>query len=164
MGFFENKKFTVTAISVLVILNLILIGLITTHQMKRGDHRHGDNDRRSAFLSKRLGFTADQTQQYEELRKEHRAEKKELQKQVDEMRKQVFQLSRSDQESSVVADSLTNEIGVLVAEMELDTYQYFTDIRAICTPEQLQKLDSLVQNMIRSRSSKKDDRRGSPRD
>ncbi len=163
MGYFENKKFTVTAISVLVILNLILIGLITTHQFKSGEHRRGDDDRRSAFLSKRLGFTDNQTQEYELLRKDHRAEKKAIQEQIDEKRREVFQLTRTQQASSVVADSLTDQIGTLVAEMELRTFEYFIDVREICTPEQLQRLDSLVQNMIRSRNSGDDDRKGPPR-
>jgi Spy/CpxP family protein refolding chaperone len=152
MGLFENKKFTLISISVLVILNLVLIGFITTSAFdKRDRNRKGGEDRRAEYIANQLGFSASQKQEYDSLNASHGRETKALQQKVDEKRRAMFRLTRSKDASFETADSLTAEIGLLVSDMELRTYEHISNVRALCTPQQLEKLDSLIQKMIRSR-------------
>ncbi|OAN61231.1 hypothetical protein A8B79_07115 [Balneola sp. EhC07] len=151
MGLFENKRFTIISISVLVLLNLILIGLVVGPKMGKRDRDQRDGDRRSAYIAKKLGFTEEQKQAYDSLNSSHRAETKALQQKVDDTRRRMFRLTQEEDVSVEAVDSLTNEIGILVSDMEFRTYEHISNIRALCTPEQLQELDSLVQRMIKSR-------------
>lgn len=159
MGLFENKRFTIIALSVLVILNLVLIGFIVNSTFdKRDRNRKGSDDRRAEYIAKKLGFSDSQKEAYDSLNTSHRAETDALQRSVNDMRREVFSLSRSGT-SPAIADSLTKEIGDLVSKMELRTYNHIINVRALCTPEQLETLDSLIQEMIKKRRPNKESSR-----
>lgn len=162
MGLFENKRFTIISISVLVLLNLILIGLVVGPELGKRDRDRRDGDKRSEYLAKKLGFSAEQKQTYDSLNTSHKTETKELQQKIDEKRREMFRLTRVDGVSIETVDSLTTEIGMLVSNMEFRTYEHISNIRALCTPEQLQELDSLVQRMIKSRRDREGDRKTPP--
>ncbi|MEP2446928.1 MAG: periplasmic heavy metal sensor [Balneola sp.] len=162
MGLFENKRFTIISISVLVLLNLILIGLVVGPELGKRDRDRRDGDKRSEYLAKKLGFSAEQKQTYDSLNTSHKTETKEIQQKIDEKRREMFRLTRVDGVSIETVDSLTTEIGVLVSNMEFRTYEHISNIRALCTPEQLQELDSLVQRMIKSRRDREGDRKTPP--
>ncbi|HCT52096.1 MAG TPA: hypothetical protein DF712_06505 [Balneola sp.] len=162
MGLFENKRFTIISISVLVLLNLILIGLVVGPELGKRDRDRKDGDRRRAYVEKELGFTKEQKQAYDSLNSSHRTETKALQQKIDEKRREMFRLTQLDDVSIETIDSLTTDIGTLVSNMELRTYEHISNIRALCTPEQLQKLDSLVQRMIKSKRDREGERKTSP--
>lgn len=164
MGLFENKRFTVVSISILVVLNLILIGLIIGPKLGKNDYDRRGGDRRSAYIAKKLGFTENQKDTYDSLNVSHRQETRTLQQKVDEKRREMFRLTQSKNASLEKADSLTHEIGLLVSDIEFRTYEHISNVRALCTPEQLVRLDSLVQRMIKARHSDERDSNGpSPR-
>ncbi|MEQ9090972.1 MAG: periplasmic heavy metal sensor [Balneola sp.] len=163
MGLFENKRFTIISISVLVLLNLILIGLVVGPELGKRDRDRRDGDKRSEYLAKKLGFSAEQKQTYDSLNTSHKTETKELQQKIDEKRREMFRLTRVEGVSTETVDSLTTEIGMLVSSMEFRTYEHISNIRALCTPEQLQELDSLVQRMIKSRRDRENDKKESSR-
>ena len=162
MGLFENKRFTILSISVLVLLNLILIGLVVGPELGKRDRDRRDGDKRSEYLAKKLGFSAEQKQTYDSLNTSHKTETKEIQQKIDEKRREMFRLTRVDGVSIETVDSLTTDIGVLVSNMEFRTYEHISNIRALCTPDQLQELDSLVQRMIKSRRDREGDRKTPP--
>lgn len=151
MGLFENKRFTIVSISVLVILNLVLIGLIIGPRFGKKDYNRKGEDRRSEFIARKLGFSSTQKQSYDSLNVRHRKETKMLQQRIDGKRREIFQLTRNKDASIEMADSLSSVIGTLVSDMEFRTYEHISNIRALCTEDQLQRLDSLVQQMIKSR-------------
>lgn len=134
MGLFENKRFTIISISVLVLLNLILIGLVVGPELGKRDRDRRDGDKRRAFVEKELGFTEEQKQAYDSLNSSHRTETKALQQKIDEKRREMFRLTQVDGVSIETVDSLTTEIGMLVSNMELRTYEHISNIRALCTP------------------------------
>jgi len=160
MGLFENKRFTVVSISILVVLNLILISLIIGPKLGKKEYNRGDGDRRSAYIAKKLGFTENQKEIYDSLNVSHRQETRALQQKVDQKRREMFRLTQSKNSPIEKADSLTSEIGFLVSDIEFRTYEHISNVRALCTPEQLVQLDSLVQRMIKARRSDDRDRNG----
>ena len=157
MSLFDNQRFTIVTISVLVILNLVLIGIIVGPKLVKTDHNRRNIDRRSAYMADKLGFSDNQREKYDSLNANHRQETRTLQKNIDEKRQMMFRLSQSSAISFEQADSLSDEIGGLVSDMELRTYEHISNIRALCSPQQLVKLDSLVQQMIKRRRSNQRD-------
>ncbi|CAN0019449.1 unnamed protein product, partial [Chrysoparadoxa australica] len=109
MGLFENKRFTIISISVLVLLNLILIGLVVGPELGKRDRDRRDGDKRSEYLAKKLGFSAEQKQTYDSLNTSHKTETKEIQQKIDEKRREMFRLTRVDGVSIETVDSLTTE-------------------------------------------------------
>ncbi|MFY0684762.1 MAG: periplasmic heavy metal sensor [Balneola sp.] len=158
MGLFENKRFTIVALSLLVVLNLVLIVFIASSTYQKKDRDYKDREgRRAEYIAKKLGFSDSQKQAYDSLNTIHGTETRALQNSINDKRRQVFSLSRSENNSPEIADSLASEIGFLVSEMELQTYKHIVNVRALCSPEQLQTLDSLIHAMIKSRRPQKDD-------
>lgn len=162
MGLFENKRFTVVSISILVILNLVLIGLIVGPRFGKKDHNRKGEDRRSEFVARKLGFSDTQKQSYDSLNTHHRKETKMLQQRIDGKRREMFKLTRNKDTSFEMADSLSSVIGILVSDMEFRTYEHISNVRALCTEDQLQRLDSLVQRMIKSHKPDDQDNREPP--
>lgn len=161
MGLFENKKFTIITISLLAILNVALVSVIVLHQVNRGGERK-TNDR-SRFFTERLDFTDEQIEQYDSLNAIHKEERNRFQRQINSTRRQFFRLSHSANFSSEQADSLTSEIGLLVSKMELNSFNYISGVRAICTPEQLNKLDTYLQERMRPKGSESDNKKSRER-
>ncbi len=140
-------------------LNLILIGLVVGPELGKRGHDRRDGDKRSEYLAKKLGLSEEQKRTYDSLNTNHRNETKALQQKIDEKRRRMFRLTQVNDVSVETVDSLTTEIGVLVSDMEFRTYEHISNIRALCTPEQLQELDSLVQRMIKSRRDREGDKK-----
>lgn len=153
MGLFANKRFTIVTISLLAILNIVLISVIVLHQAKR-DYSYNRGDR-SAVLADRLEFTEAQREQYRLLNANHKEERQNLQKKIEQTRRQFFMLSHQAKLSAEQADSLTSQIGTLVSKMERNSFNYISNVRAICTDEQLQKLDSYLERRMRGKNSSK---------
>jgi periplasmic protein CpxP/Spy len=53
-------------------------------------------------------------------------------------------------QKQVANDSTLHKIGILQAEIERITYNHFTDIRKICTPEQQPLLDNLLEKTVQN--------------
>jgi periplasmic protein CpxP/Spy len=64
-------------------------------------------------------------------------------------------------QKQVVNDSMLHNIGLLQEEIERITYNHFTDIRKICTPEQQPLLDNLLEKTVQNILMPKDKRRQS---
>lgn len=175
MGLLKNPKFTSWVIAILVILNLLTLGALVKFNLRSdftGERRHsrgdGDRDPITSIFSRRLNFTEEQRLQFSELRKNHYSAIRSVDQALEEKRKQLFALHKSDN-SEEELNELTLEIGTLFAEKEKMTFGHFAEMRAICTPEQLEAFDKLIQRLGQSRRrggpSGRDDRdRGRDRD
>ena len=154
MSFFENKKFTIATISILVVLNLVLISFLTIPELKnnRSKDRYRTYDH-AAYLAKKLEFTEAQTAELREVMSGHRTELNAVKKEMNAKRSELYAKLREPQDDSVSIEELTGEIGFLAGQIEQINFDYFMNVRALCSPEQLDKLDQLMRRMMKSRSS-----------
>jgi hypothetical protein len=131
---------------------------------KRSDKDRGPNAV-NAVLQEKVGFSETQMERVNELRKRHWENMRIL---FDENRKAKIDfytnLSKTDISDSLLQVAATR-IGNSHKAIDLQTFRNFRDVRALCTPAQLPKYDSLVPATIqkmwfpsrKGNSGKKDD-------
>ncbi|MEQ9264797.1 MAG: Spy/CpxP family protein refolding chaperone [Balneolaceae bacterium] len=162
MDFFKQKTFTSIAIAVLVILN---IGLVTFIMYPKFDNdRHRGSDGRGSnlieFISTELNFSDDQKAQLTTLAQAHRARVKDLQPLVDQKRRELFGLMKQDKDDTVDALALAKELGEAVAEIESSNFTFFYSIRALCTDDQKENFDELLEKIGNRRGGRSQQMRG----
>ena len=133
----------------LIIIGILLISniaLITTLVLKPGAKKGMRGDRFSmitTFLQNEIDFSKYQMQQYNSLNTEHRLKMKALFDQLKKDKEVQLKVLSAQQFN----DSAIIKTAVLFSNKQIDIetamLHHFKDIRAICTPQQLPKFDSL---------------------
>ena len=138
----KNKILLITVI----ILLLTNIAMLVFFLNKGGERRrpHGGREAMmTEFLKKEVGFTPLQLVQYDTLSKQHRATMKAS---FDKMRSSKEQQLK-DLGAGAFSDSAINiaatQSSAMQKDMELGMLKHIATIRALCTPEQQPKFDSL---------------------
>lgn len=111
------------------------------------------------YMANRVGFNEAQLKEYRTLLENHRTNKNELQRSIDSKRKELYDLLKVEGNHTKQVDSLAHEIGILSSQTEKASYQHFANIRAICTPEQLIKLDNMLNEAMHRRGIRDDSSR-----
>ena len=143
---FTQNRFLVLLVAVLLIANLGLMLYFFVFRHK-DDHR-GSSRPVSEFLQKELGFTADQTAKFQQLRDQHKEAIKPVMEEMKKLKDSLYTLLNTPQTNDSAVTMLTNRIGDKQKEWELMIFHHFQKVRAICDSSQLPKFDSLVHQMI----------------
>jgi uncharacterized glyoxalase superfamily metalloenzyme YdcJ len=135
-----------------IILLLANIGMLVFFINSKGDRHVRNNGGRDAmakeFLQKEIGFTPQQLQLYDTLSKQHREKIKAF---FDEFRSSkensLKELGNKSFSDSAIALSIEKSAN-MQKEMEKNMLYHFKSIRALCTPQQMPKFDSLFYKMV----------------
>ncbi|HLG41241.1 MAG TPA: periplasmic heavy metal sensor [Chitinophagaceae bacterium] len=114
-------------------------------ETRRMDGKNGMTE----MLKKEVGFNDEQVAQYKQLKDEQWASIKPM---FDEMRKakeNLFRLLSDPNTSDSLVSKATNAIAEKQKTLDLQTFSHFKKVRAVCTPDQLPKYDSMIQRMFR---------------
>ena len=103
----------------------------------------------SEQLKNEVGFTESQLNAYNLRREKHMGEMKGLFEAMRQSKEQFFNTVKDPQAPDSTVQAGANTIAERQKAIDLKTHTYFTDLRKICTPEQLPKFDSLYQQVIR---------------
>jgi len=145
----KKNKSLISIIIFLLITNLamLIFFLVLNNQGQRNSHVHDPNGI-SGLLQKEVGFTKDQLDIYQSLRKDHFDKIHIL---FDELRK-----AKTDFYNLIyftgTSDSSVNRAADLIAEkqktLDLQMLNHFEMVRNICKPDQLQRFDSTIKKVI----------------
>lgn len=126
---------------------MLFFFLVLNNQSQRNSHVHDQNGI-SGVLQKDVGFTKEQLDMYQSLRKEQSDKIHTL---FDELRKaktDFYNLIYISQ----VSDSSVNRAADIIAEkqktLDLQMFNHLERVRNICTPDQLQKFDTTIKKVI----------------
>lgn len=99
-------------------------------------------------LENEVGFSKDQLDQYQTLRKEQREVARPLFNELRSAKKDFYGLIYTKN----IPDSLLNADADSIAKkqkkLDMQMFRYFNNIRNICTPDQTQKFDSIINAQI----------------
>lgn len=126
---------------------MLIFFLVLNNQGQRNSHSHDQNGI-SGLLQKEVGFSKEQLDTYQSLRKDQLNKVHML---FDELRKaktDFYNLIYTSQAS----DSTVNRAADLIAEkqktLDLQMFNHFEMVRNICTSGQLQKFDTTIKKVI----------------
>ena len=150
MDIFTEKKLLIRVIVVLGILNICCIGvfiwkvLLPPPQQQAGPA--GGRDA-SEILKRELGLTKEQVDRIREIRADFSARERQLVQAIrqerDSMNAMMFRLDTDE----ALVTSLARNISENEYRMELLRYRQSLEIKSICSPEQVQKMEKLIREM-----------------
>jgi periplasmic protein CpxP/Spy len=135
----NRSKFYIGAIVVLLLSNIVLISFILSRKVKRG---HEPKEK----VIEILDLDVNQRKDYEELITAHRASMRAKRDALFGLKNELYtQLSKPMQDQQT--DSLLTAISMLQKEVEMINYDHFSDIRALCRPDQMDDFNTLAQEL-----------------
>lgn len=144
----NRNKTLVTIIIVLLLSNITTV--IICVALKDGSRR--PDKRRSPmteFLQKEVGFTPEQLRLFDSLKQRHHTIVKPLGEDLSRSRDSLYNLMGKPATTDSAVQAAAAVIGRKQSALELQLYDNFRQIRAICTPAQLPKFDSLAPSLVR---------------
>ncbi|WP_111683923.1 Spy/CpxP family protein refolding chaperone [Winogradskyella tangerina] len=100
------------------------------------------------FISKRLDFNAEQTQQFEELEQKHRKTMRGISNEIRSSKEALFDQISNVEASDSKIDSITSVIGEFEKNKDLEVFRHFKAIYNICDDSQKAKFNSLVKDAL----------------
>ena len=148
----SSNRNLIFIIAALLLTNIAV--LVYFLLLRHPDHGHqGPPSRSSNGISEKLkdsvGFNEQQIAEYQKLKDEQSASIKTM---FDEMRKakeSLFKLLSDPNVSDSAIGRASDDIANKQKALDLQTFNHFKKVRALCTPDQLVKYDSLIQRMFR---------------
>jgi periplasmic protein CpxP/Spy len=100
------------------------------------------------LLHEELGFSKQQNEQFEILRKNHQELIKQTNDKIKVLKDRLF-IGYGKNIGEEEASEIASKIGSYVAEIELQTLRHFQDVKAICNEEQKVKFDKVIKNVLK---------------
>ena len=138
----EKQKLLTFAVIGLLLLNT---GLLAMLWLTPKDHKR---ERPHDFIIRSLQLDPTQQQQYEALIPLHRQQVEQLRHESHGMQRELIGLLKAPAPDLKKADSIAELIAHNRKEIELINFRHFSDIRALCRPEQQKLFDSLTDQIV----------------
>ena len=146
----NKTKILTFLVGILLLTNIALIIFFSDSGYEKRGSRSG-GDRSSAvreFLKDSIGFNEQQLAQYDQLRQQNRENMRPLFEDLGNAKMAYYKFINQP-----AADSAGQAAAALIGEkqkaLDMAFFNHFRQVRALCTPEQQPKYDSMVQQVIR---------------
>jgi Spy/CpxP family protein refolding chaperone len=154
MNYFSKFKFAIWTVVVLSVVILATIGtMLYFISANKPDRQASEDNKRSPkiehFFQKELGFSAEQEKKANEFRSVYFKKMGLIFASLEQKRIVMINELNKPQPDTVVLNQLADSFGSLHAQMRRETVKQLLKIRSICNPEQVKKLNSLNEKLIR---------------
>jgi|ERR1017187_118693 hypothetical protein len=145
----SKNKSLVSIIIFLLITNVVmLIFFIVLNKPVQRNMRGRDQNGMSGMLQKDVGFTRDQLDTYQVLRKDQLDSIHILFDEVRKAKMNFYNLIYTPNVADSTLISAADEIAVRQKNLDLHMINHFKKVRNICSPDQVQKFDSSIKKII----------------
>jgi hypothetical protein len=145
----SKNKSLVSIIIFLLITNVVmLIFFLVLNKPIQRNTRVRDQNGMSGMLQKDVGFTKDQLNTYQTLRKGQLDSVHILFDEVRKAKMDFYNLIYTPNVADSTLISAANEIAVKQKNLDLHMINHFRMVRNICSPDQVQKFDSSIKKII----------------
>lgn len=166
MDFLSSKRFVTTALVLLALLNITLMGVLWWQNFVNKSYRsievtrfYSSNDPRGG---NELALTDQQKAAFRTLRQEHfRKSMPSIQK-IIEFKKELISESVKPNPDQKKLSAIADSIGKRQAWLEKDLALHFHELSMLCTPAQRDSLEKMLNNIYTVRYQKMSSWRGRP--
>ena len=159
----SNRWFTVI-ILFLLSANMATLAFLWISHNKHNSAEHKPpppNREVFQFITNELKLDSTQQQAFSKLREEHQAVQRIIQDSIRKAKDAFFALLQQPNVDTVLLQLAASKTSDLDRQLDLLTFRHFQKLRAICTAEQQQKFDSIIQEVLRQMAPRKN-RQGPP--
>ncbi len=140
-----NKLLVFTTIALLII-NVALVYFLWNSKKRPSKKERGGE--RGDWVVNELKLDDKQKEEHKKIKDAHFATLKPIFDSITSARKNLYSLLKDPSVNDSVINEYTRIIGEQHALVSQYTFDHFKKIRALCNPEQQNKLDTLIQKMI----------------
>ena len=145
----KKNKSLISIIIFLLVTNLaMLIFFVFLSGPPNRDSPNQNQGRFSKSLQKDVGFTKEQLDQYQALRKSNLETVRPLFNDVRNAKFALYDLLYLKSVSDSAIDDRADIIGTKQKQLDIQMFRHFERARKICTQEQLPKFDTAIKNLI----------------
>jgi len=149
-----NFSRTQILIFIIAILLLVNIAMVVSFGMKQPQPKENERPRRAnpiaSTLKEKIGFSDEQMQKIEQLKKQHRETMHTLFEDIKNAKIAFYKNVNKAEIADSTLERLSNNIGRKQQAIDLQAFRNFREIRSLCTPEQLPAYDSLMPGVIQN--------------
>ncbi len=147
----KTTKWLVGLVAALVVINVALVATIwlKKDEVKRPPQGSDARD----YLVQSLHMTDVQIKAFDILRREHFDRIKNYKDALRFTKDKLFALLSNTDRNEIkdtLAKQLTDVIGKLQEKIDKETFEHFSQLRSILTPQQKQKFDTTIQRVLRT--------------
>lgn len=144
-----RTKMLVTIIVFLLITNVAML-IFFLFGNKPADRRSRNHESVGMYnsLKNEVGFSQQQLDQYQAMRKQQMAKVRPLFNEVRNAKKDFYGLIYSDNISDSLINADADSIAQKQKSLDLQMFDYFKNIRKICSSSQIQKYDSTLKKEV----------------
>ena len=147
MNYFTKNKWTVIALISLVLLNLTTLAVFFF--TRPHFPATPGNGNAAEFLSREIGFDSVQKTAFAALRKEHQQKMRGIRDKNREAKEAFFDLLSEPGVDEATLTAAADKASQYEKEGDLITFRHFQEVRKICRPDQQQKFDQLIRQVLR---------------
>lgn len=166
MDFLSSKRFVTTALVLLVILNVTLMGVLWWQNFVNKSYRSVEVTRFYSSSGPRrdneLNLTDQQKEAFRKLRQEHFRKTMPSVQKIIEFKKELISESVKPDPDKAKLSAIADSIGKRQAWIEKDLALHFHDLSVLCTPAQRDSLEKLLNNIYTARYQRMNSWRGKP--
>ncbi|MBP6661553.1 MAG: hypothetical protein KA172_00540 [Paludibacter sp.] len=142
---------------ILVLLNVSTIATILYHnyqeQIEKQDivlDSQGQNPLNGRYFRQTLGFTDSQMEVFREVNHEFRPNANRIIIKIDSLKNEMFAEIKKTSSDTVRLNALALQTGNLHAQLKQETNRFYLKIKAVCVPQQLEKLQEAFSPLFRN--------------
>jgi periplasmic protein CpxP/Spy len=147
-----RQRWLLVLVAILLLTN---IATLSIYWFKKPDHdgglghEPGNHEKRMGqFMVDQMKFDATQEAAYWKLRDTMIATQRPVVDSMRDAKKQFFDLLNQSGATDSALIARSNKIADLQKRLDLATFRHFQHVRAICRPDQLQKFDTVIKEIV----------------
>jgi len=146
MSYFNQKKYTLGLVLLLVVLNLLALTALWANNHSK--FPHPPHHKNQHFLEAELELSDAQQEQFRNFREEHFGRMEKADQQIHQYKKAMFQELVAPESNHSIVDSVTQQIGKWESTRQQYIFQHFQELKSVCNPKQQEKFGKVFQNVI----------------
>lgn len=154
MDIFSRNRFTVWAIAILIVLNILTISLFWYREYKsqpasRREYKKNSHFRHEMLLKEEVGYSQEQIDHYKKLGKIFFEKTRFHRTAMNELKRQVLDEVFKEHPDIQKADEIAMQIGQTESELSKLFFQHFLQVKSISNPDQQKKMQVLFKDFFR---------------
>ncbi|TAH04977.1 MAG: periplasmic heavy metal sensor [Sphingobacteriales bacterium] len=143
----NKQRFLIISVILLLVLNTATLMFLFFNQRQQ-QLAPPPQSSANSFIIKELSLTPQQQQQYAQLWQQFQQQLRQLRAADKQLHHQYFDLLKQAPQDTTVIDSVINKISLQRRQMEMALYNHFKQLRQLCTAEQQQKFNQLIDEIM----------------
>jgi len=142
----------------LVVMNAVTIGTILVHNYRENqindniaiNSGQGGNMLNGRFLKQTLGFNDEQMDAFRDANQQFRPFAMDVTYTIDSLKTEMFTELQKAVPDTVRLNGMSKQIGDLHGRLKYETYNFYLNIKKLCTPEQMKELEKAFQPLFKN--------------